>query len=278
MFTVTDAMTRKLHTRLADQIGVGIVRGDINPGEPLPAELRICDMMGVSRTAVREAIRVLVGKGLLESKPKSGTRVREPEHWNHLDPDVLRWRLEVTEVDTYLQKLFQLRFAVEPTASALAASAALAEDVERIRLAFQRMAEAPTNEAFVEADIEFHRSIYFATRNEFFWPVAQMFELALRESFRIGSRGSHRKRAIAEHQEVMDAIVAGETARAHKAALNLLGNAADDLILLCGHDPFRGPVARNGKERQRRSKAKEPPQRRGAPAAKPRMRASRSSS
>src|SRR5829696_7401614 len=79
---------------------------------------------GASRTAVREAIRILVGKGLLESKPKSGTRVRDPENWNHLDPDVLRWRLEVTDLDAYLKKLFQLRFAVEPTASALAAAAA----------------------------------------------------------------------------------------------------------------------------------------------------------
>src|SRR3954452_8953607 len=112
LFTFDDALGRNLHTRLADQIGIGILRGDIGPGDPLPSELRICDMMGVSRTAVREAIRVLVGKGLLESKPKSGTRVRDPENWNHLDPDVLRWRLEVTDLDAYLKKLFQLRFAV----------------------------------------------------------------------------------------------------------------------------------------------------------------------
>ena len=214
------------------------------PGDPLPSELRICDMMGVSRTAVREAIRVLVGKGLLESKPKSGTRVRDPENWNHLDPDVLRWRLEVTDLDSYLKKLFQLRFAVEPTASALAAAAAEPADVEKIRLAFARMAEAPNEEAFVDADLAFHRAIYVATHNEFFWPVAQMFALALRESFRIGAKGSHRKRALAEHGALVDAIAAGDPDKAHGAALKLLGNAANDLVRLCGRDPFAAAASR----------------------------------
>ena len=139
-------------------------------------------MMGVSRTAVREAIRVLVGKGLLVLKPKSGTRVRDPENWNHLDPDVLRWRLEVTDLDAYLKKLFQLRFAVEPTASALAAAAAQPADVEKIRLAFARMAEVPNEEAFVDADLAFHRVVYVVIQHQFFWPVAQMFALALREA------------------------------------------------------------------------------------------------
>jgi DNA-binding FadR family transcriptional regulator len=242
----TQMMARNLHTRLADQIGLRIVGGEITPGDPLPSELRICDMMGVSRTAVREAIRVLVGKGLLESKPKSGTRVREPENWNHLDPDVLRWRLEVTEVDSYLQKLFQLRFAVEPTASALAASVAGPADVERIREAFDRMRSAATEEAFVDADLDFHRSIYVATHNEFFWPVAQMFALALRASFRIGAKGGHRKRAIEEHGALMEAIAGGEPENAHGAALKLLGNAANDLVQLVGHDPFRTAATARG--------------------------------
>ena len=75
VFTDPGTMARKLHTRVADQIGRSVVRGEIPPGHALPSELRICDMMNVSRTAVREALRVLVGKGLLQSRPKSGTKV-----------------------------------------------------------------------------------------------------------------------------------------------------------------------------------------------------------
>jgi DNA-binding FadR family transcriptional regulator len=233
-FAFAEDTARNLHTRLADQIGIRIIRGDTKPGEALPSELRICEMAGISRTAVREAIRVLVGKGLLQSKPKSGTRVREPEHWNHLDPDMLRWRLEVTEVDSYLQKLFELRVAVEPAAAALAATAATAEEVEHLQRAVDRMASARTDEAFADADIDFHKGLYFATGNEFFWPIAQMLSLALRKSFRIAAKGDHRKRALAEHQEIVDAVAARDPERARAATLKLLGNAASDLAAIRG--------------------------------------------
>jgi DNA-binding FadR family transcriptional regulator len=237
-FAQPGVMARKLHTRVADQIGRSVVRGEIQPGHALPSELRICDMMNVSRTAVREALRVLVGKGLLQSRPKSGTKVRDPEHWNHLDPDVLRWQLEVSDVDNFLRKLFQLRFAVEPAAAALAASAASADDNRRIKTAFEKMASAKSNEAFAEADIEFHRNIFRATHNEFFWPIAQMFEHALHECFRMSSKGDHRNRAINEHRDLMAAITSHKPDRASAAALILLENAVQDLVVIRGHDIF----------------------------------------
>jgi DNA-binding FadR family transcriptional regulator len=243
VFTEPGTMARKLHTRVADQIGRSVVRGEIAPGEALPSELRICDMMNVSRTAVREALRVLVGKGLLQSRPKSGTKVRDPEHWNHLDPDVLRWQLEISDVDNFLLKLFQLRFAVEPAASALAATAATADDNRRIKAAFEKMASAKSNEAWAEADIEFHRNIFRATHNEFFWPIAQMFELALRECFRMSSKGEqHRNRAIEEHRELMLAITTHKPDRANSAALLLLQNAKQDLVVILGRDIFSKKV------------------------------------
>jgi DNA-binding FadR family transcriptional regulator len=237
-FTEPGTMTRKLHTRVADQIGRSVVRGEILPGHALPSELRICDMMNVSRTAVREALRVLVGKGLLQSRPKSGTKVRDPGHWNHLDPDVLRWQLEVSDVDNFLRKLFQLRLAVEPAAAALAATAATADDCRRIKAAFEKMASAKANEIFAEADIEFHRSIFHATHNEFFWPIAQMFEHALRECFRLSATGDHRNRAIDEHRDLMLAITSHKPDRANATALLLLQNAAQDLVVIRGHDIF----------------------------------------
>jgi DNA-binding FadR family transcriptional regulator len=235
-FAEPGVMARKLHTRVADQIGRSVVRGEILPGNALPSELRICDMMNVSRTAVREALRVLVGKGLLQSRPKSGTKVRDPEHWNHLDPDVLRWQLEVSDVDNFLRKLFQLRLAVEPAAAALAAVGATADDNRRIKSAFEKMASAKTNDAFAEADIDFHRHIFRATHNEFFWPIAQMFEHALRECFRMSSKGDHRNRAIDEHRDLMLAITSHKPDRANVAALVLLENAVEDLVVIRGSD------------------------------------------
>ena len=98
MFHTSDALIRNVHSQVADRVGMSIVRGDVGVGETLPSEMQICEMMDVSRTVVREAIRTLTGKGLVEARPKSGTRVRPPEQWNQLDPDVLRWRLETSDM------------------------------------------------------------------------------------------------------------------------------------------------------------------------------------
>jgi DNA-binding FadR family transcriptional regulator len=232
-------MTRKIHTRLADQIGRSIVRGEIQPGESLPSELRICGMMNVSRTAVREALRVLVGKGLLLSRPKSGTKVREPECWNHLDPDVMRWQFELDNTDAFLRKLFELRFAVEPAASSAAAKARTPADIEAIRKGFEGMATAESMDAYVDADILFHKSIYQATHNQFFWPIAQLFELALHQSFRITAPGDHRGRSVAEHRALMEAIIASKPEQAHAVTVQLLRNTTKDIAKLRGRDPFK---------------------------------------
>jgi len=239
MFRDSAAIARNVHSQVADRIGAIIVRGDVAPGEPLPSEVKICEMLAVSRTVVREAIRTLTGKGLVESRAKSGTRVRPREEWNQLDVDVMRWQLEHADLDTYLAKIFQLRGALEPTAAALAAKVATPEDRAELRRAWEAMVAAADNDAFVTADIAFHKRLYIASRNEFFWPIAQMFEVTLRESFRLAALGDHRPRAFEEHREVLEAVEAGDAGRAREATWILLGNASDDLVRIRGKDPFR---------------------------------------
>ncbi len=222
--------TLKLHARVADQLGLAIVRGDFAPGQTLPPEMQLCEMLGVSRTAMREAVRGLSAKGLIDSRPKRGTQVRSAEHWNHLDPDVLRWRVEVTDTEVYLKKMFQLRRATEPEASALAAVAANDEDQARMSADFQAMVDAgEDNEKWVEADLRFHKSIYLATHNEFFWPIGQLFSFGLRQMFAILAQGSHRPRAIIEHGDLLRAILDRKPDLARAAATTLLGNATHDV-------------------------------------------------
>lgn len=229
-FGTLGSRTLRMHYRLIDDLGLAILRGEFQPGQSLPPEVRLCEILGVSRTAMREAIRGIVAKGLVESRPKIGTRVRAREHWNHLDPDVLRWQLEVTDTDAYLRKMFQLRHATEPAAAAIAASAADDSDRQRLREAFQKMVAAGSdNELWVEADLAFHKEIYLSTHNEFFWPIGQLFSFALREMFEIAALGSHRPRAIVEHSDLMTAIVEGKPDLAETAARTLLRNAATDI-------------------------------------------------
>jgi DNA-binding FadR family transcriptional regulator len=233
-------LIRNIHKQVAERIGTSIVRGDVPPGETLPSEVRLCEMMSVSRTAVREALRILSGKGLVEPRAKSGTRVRNPEEWNQFDPDVLRWQFDSADLTTYLVKLFKLRTAVEPMAAEYAAMAASPEDLVKIRAAADAMAVAESNEAWVIADIDLHRSIHIATRNEFFWPIAQIFETALRRSFTLAAPGDHRPRAIVEHCAVMEAICARDPQRAHRAMAQLIVHAAGDLKRMHGIDPLAG--------------------------------------
>jgi DNA-binding FadR family transcriptional regulator len=266
MFENSSAIVRNVHSQVADRIGISIVRGDIVAGDTLPSEMQLCEMIDVSRTVVREAIRTLTGKGLVEARAKSGTRVRPPEQWNQLDPDVLRWQLETSDVDSYLNKLFQLRCAVEPSAAALAATQAGPEDIARIRAGYEGMAAARINEHFVVADIAFHQAIYFATRNEFFWPIAQMFEITLRQSFTIAARGSHRARALVEHRTVLDAIAARDAEGAREATAILLNQAAGDLVKIRGRDFAQRGKTTNADKSAAKSTARTPAKKK--PAAK----------
>ena len=159
--------------------------------------------------------------------------MRELEYWNHLDADVLRWQLSVTETEPYLRKMFQLRHATEPAAAAIAAENADFDDRERLSAAFQAMVDAGAdNMLWVEADLVFHKSIYLATHNEFFWPIGQLFSFALKEMFRIAALGAHRPRAIIEHGDLLRAILERKPEIARAAALTLLGNAVADIRLI----------------------------------------------
>jgi DNA-binding FadR family transcriptional regulator len=233
--------TFKLHLRLADRIGLEILRGTFEPGDALPTEARLCESYGVSRTAVREAVRGLIAKGLLESKSKVGTRVRRQEFWSHMDPDVLRWRLALTDTSTYVRKMFELRQAVEPAAAASAAENACEGDHFRLSAAFEAMVAAGDDDAaWVDADLAFHKAIYLATHNEFFWPIGQLFEIGLREMFAIAAQGSHRPRALVEHRALLEAILSGDPSSARAATEALIGNAADDIDLIRRTMPSAG--------------------------------------
>ena len=223
----------KIHLRVADQLGLAIMRGEYLPGAMLPQERHLCDALGSQPHGRAGGDSRADCQGLDQSRPKYGTRVRAIELWSHLDPDVLRWRLEVTDTDAYLRKMFELRRATEPAASAIAAENADAEDRQRLIAAFQTMVDAGSDNAqFVDGDLAFHRAIYLATHNEFFWPLGQLFSVALKEMFRIAALGSHRPRALVEHNDLLRAIVEHKPELARAAAMMLLGNTVEDIRLI----------------------------------------------
>ena len=133
----------RLFGQVAQKLAVAVITGRVRAGEVLPNEDDLRSEISVSRTAYREAVKFLTGKGLVEARPKSGTRVAPRGSWNLLDPDVLAWHFEADPNEKFIRDLFELRLFVEPSAARLAAQRRGEDDLSRIEAAFRCMTETP---------------------------------------------------------------------------------------------------------------------------------------
>jgi DNA-binding FadR family transcriptional regulator len=221
---------RSLHGQVAHDIGARIIRGELAPGDTLPNEADLSVELDVSRTALREAIKLLAAKGLVESRPKTGTRIRPRASWNMLDPDVLNWLVSDGAFEEFADDLFEMRRVVEPAAAAIAASRGDKAAIAEIEKAYQDMVAAGEDiEAGVEPDLRFHKGILAATNNEFIAPLGALVETALATSFRISSSPPGvRIISIPRHGAVLEAIATGAAEQARKAMELLLSDAVED--------------------------------------------------
>ena len=221
-------MRQNLCGQVVHDLGRRIARGDIQPGDALPQEAALCLELGVSRTVVREAVKVLGAKGLVDSRPKRGTVVRTSRAWNFLDPEVLQWRTETDPDGQHLRHLTELRQAVEPAAAAMAAARASDQQIAVLDEACQAMKDSVDSvEEFLAADLRFHIEVLHASGNPFFAPVANVVSSALLSSLRVTNRKpADNATSIPVHQRVLKAIRAREPAKAEAAMKRLLADAA----------------------------------------------------
>lgn len=238
---------RSLHGQVAHEIGARILRGDLKPGDILPSEAGLSVEFDVSRTALREAIKLLAAKGLVESRPKTGTRIRERTSWNMLDPDVLSWLVSGGAFEDFAEELFQMRRAIEPAAAALAAFEAGDDAIAPIVRAYAEMVAAGEDiEAGVGPDLRFHQAILAATGNRFLGPLGALIESALATSFRItSSYPGARINSLPRHEAVLTAIRAGDPDAARAAMERLLDDAMQDYHRVAGGASAPGPVPRD---------------------------------
>jgi DNA-binding FadR family transcriptional regulator len=201
------ANARNLHGHVIHQLGVRIVSGQLQPGEVLPREDTLAEQMAVSRTALREAMRVLSAKGLIEARPKVGTRVREERYWQQLDADVLAWRCASMPPADFVQKLVQMREIFEPAAAAFAARRRDAQQLKALETAYRAMEASRNSDEWAEADLQFHEAVLVATNNELVISLFSVVETAL-ESFFVESARKRRdfKYSLPYHQQVYEAI------------------------------------------------------------------------
>lgn len=225
------------HGRVVHALGAAIVRGRISPGTVMPIEDRLVEEYGVGRSALREGVKVLTGKGLLESRTSAGTRVRPRDSWNLLDPDILRWRFVPDASDHDLAVTADLRVALEPGAARLAAESNDHAARREIRVCMERLwMTADDVDEFVQADLAFHRAIFAASGNELLLYIHDVVSEALRLVRPLHTHSvEHNKETLTNHQLVTNAISRGHHRRAEQVMREIVEIARMDALASRGH-------------------------------------------
>ncbi|APG62037.1 GntR family transcriptional regulator [Sphingorhabdus lutea] len=234
----TSNMTLSMPAQMARELGRRIVAGTIAVGSLLEDENSLAERFKVSRVVVREAVKILVGKGLLDVRRGIGTRVKPRDRWILLDDDVLAWHLSAPPKREFLAQLLEIRLGMEPKASRWAAERATKADLEEISIALDRMeAEQGSTEQFIIADALFHKAVLRAAHNEFLSAMEGVIYSALLISVRITNKDPRENGAsIPFHRDVFEAIASGDGAKAEQLTENLLNDARRRLQLELGQD------------------------------------------
>jgi DNA-binding FadR family transcriptional regulator len=217
---------RSLYGHVMHELGQRIVSGKVKPGDVLPREETLAESLEVSRTALREALKVLSAKGLIESRTGVGARVLEERHWNQLDADVLAWRCASMPTDDFVDKLVEMREIIEPAAAASAARRRTSAQLVQIEKSFRAMEAAQTLEAWTEADLQFHDAVLQATCNELLQSLFSVVESSLGTFFTLSARNVRDfKYSLPHHQKVLDAIRRKQPEAARKAMLTMIADS-----------------------------------------------------
>ena len=221
---------RGLHGEVVHKIALQIVGGELQPGNLLSEDDLTSDL-AISRTVVREAVRVLAAKGLVEARPRTGTRVRPRSAWNIADPDVMHWRLEAGPDIKLFEEMSEVRRGIEPVAAGLAASRATDDEIAEIADAFAGM-EAGVGEqaSYLAADLRFHDGILASCHNELMWHLGGILRAVLRTTFEVTTAPPRsRRRALPLHKAILEGIQAHDPEAAEEATKALIADTAADL-------------------------------------------------
>lgn len=223
----------RLHATIARDFGRAIVSGQYPPGHIFDGEIEASQQLDVSRSAYREAIKILSAKGLLSSKPKLGTSVSPRHEWHLLDPDVLEWICDGDPDIDLLNSLFELRMMVEPAAAADAAERRTKSDLEDMSDALELMRQHTLNSTTGRAaDKQFHAALLKATRNPFVISLTSGVTAAVESVTKLKQRpGPLTRDPIPDHENVYKAIVAKDPAKARRKMSELIRLAQEDTVV-----------------------------------------------
>lgn len=223
---------RTIHARVVDWLGQRIVSGELSSGARLPNEAELAAQLNVSRGGVREAVKALAAKGLVQARPRLGTRVLPREQWNLMDRDVIDWHGAIADPG-FLGDLLELRLMVEPGAAQLAAERADSEQIAALERAYAAMAEnastlPATKDEFVEADLAFHLTLLRSAGNELIEQLGRLLETGLLHGLEANSRVPGGVAAtLPLHQGVLSAVRARRPVAAFRAMRKLIETTSE---------------------------------------------------
>ncbi|MCO4318157.1 FadR family transcriptional regulator [Phyllobacterium sp. 21LDTY02-6] len=226
----TAGQSHTQHGHVMRALGLNIVSGAYAENSILPGDAELFEQFGVSRTVLREALKTLAAKGLIQPRAKIGTRVLERSHWNLFDPDILVWHFEAGPTPEFLMSLLEMRLALEPEAAGLAALRRTAPQLDKLYHWVGKMAEAGQSVSnFVDSDLQFHMAIADASQNPFMRSISTLIEVALVTTFTISSPipNAHRHDyTVARHRAIADAIRDGNVRAAKRSMRNVIDDGA----------------------------------------------------
>jgi DNA-binding FadR family transcriptional regulator len=217
-----------LHRQVVEGVGRRIGRGELQPGDVVDIG-EVQGRYSASRTAVREAIKVLSAKGLVAARPRFGTYVRPRAEWNALDADVLRWQEGSASNVRLLRQLDEVRRVVEPQAARLAATRRVRAELRTMQVALQDLERAKQPPELAAADLRFHRSILAAPHNDLLEQLGAVLQpvLLLRDLVAYRSHPGDPE-SMALHGAVLAAVEAQDPDAAEQRMHDLLRKAARD--------------------------------------------------
>ncbi len=182
--TPINSARRKLHGAVTHELALKIIEAELKSEQiSFPNEAELSTQLGVSRTVVREAMKVLVDKGMVEMRPRAGTRSRPRTAWNLLDPDILTWQAELTPDEKFLLDLCEVRLAIERTASGFAAVRATQEELDEIARSLMLRESLPPDaplETIVDMDWQFFNAVISASHNPLLVNLNQIIRVPFR--------------------------------------------------------------------------------------------------
>ncbi|NHB88834.1 MULTISPECIES: FadR/GntR family transcriptional regulator [Photorhabdus] len=217
------ASQKNLSYLLAEKIGQQILSGEYKTEAILPGEIELAEQFDVSRTSVREAIKILAAKGMLLPRPRIGTRIMPTIHWNFLDQDLLKWWMNRDNLSQVIEHFHIVRLAIEPQTCFLAAKNATQEQKKQLLHLIDEMYLLKENfnrEKWIDIDYQFHHTIYKSCGNPFLGSFANLFRPVYQNYFE--AIISDKVVQLEAHKTIVDSIIKGDSRSALLACHKLL--------------------------------------------------------